>query len=199
VIRQVPLFPLGSVLFPGGPLALRIFETRYVDMVRRCMRDGTGFVVTLLMEGAEAGSTSVSTAMIGTEAKIVDFDRLDDGMLGLTCLGVERVRIIETWRAADGLNMAEVEDIPADPPTTIPEDCEHLVIALRHLFPQLPSIYGQWLSPHYEDATWVGNRLAELAPFEASIQQGLMEMTDPWARLRYLSPLIRLQGTSDNH
>jgi len=197
--RRVPLFPLGTVLFPGGPLALRIFETRYVDMVRRCMRDGTGFVVTLLMEGAEAGSTSISTAMVGTEARIVDFDRLDDGMLGLTCIGAERVRIVDTWRESDGLNVAEVEDIPGESSEGIPEDCEHLVTAMRHLFAQLPPVYGQWITPDFGDARWVGNRLAELAPFDPPVRQGLLEMTDPVARLRYLSPLVQLQGDTSAH
>ncbi len=195
----MPLFPLGTVLFPGGPLSLRIFETRYVDMVKRCMRDGTGFIVTLLMEGAEAGTSSVSTAMIGTEARIVDFDRLEDGMLGLTCVGAERVRIIETWRESDGLNVAEVEDIAGEPSEVIPEDCEHLVTAMRHLFAQLPSVYAQWITPEFENARWVGNRLAELAPFDPPVRQGLLEMTEPLERLRYLSPLVQLGGDASAH
>lgn len=194
--RRLPLFPLGTVLFPGGPLALRIFEPRYVDMVGRCMRDGTGFGVMLLMNGREAGGNSVSTAMIGTEARIVDFDRLEDGLLGLTCVGAERVKIIETWREADGLHVADVEDISEEAVVGVPEDCEHLVTALRHLYPQLPPVYGQWLTPRYDDARWVGNRLAELAPFDPPVRQGLLEMDDPITRLRYLAPLVRLDGAA---
>jgi uncharacterized protein len=191
--RRIPLFPLRTILYPGGPMSLRIFETRYIDMVSRCLRDGTGFAVMHLLEGAEAGEGAASTAMIGTEARIIDFDRLEDGLLGLTCLGAERVRIVETWREADGLNVADVEDIPPDPPMAVPDDCAHLIAALRYLFPQLPPIYAQWVTPLFEDAAWVGNRLAELAPFDASTRQGLLEMTDPVERLRYLSPLVRLE------
>ena len=108
--RTLPLFPLGTVLFPAGPLALRIFEPRYVDMVGRCMREGSGFAVVLLVEGAEAGGGSLTTAAIGTEARIVDFDRLEDGLLGLTCVGQGRLRIVRAWREEDGLNVGEVAD-----------------------------------------------------------------------------------------
>jgi Lon protease-like protein len=179
--RRLPLFPLSTVLFPEGPLALRIFEPRYVDMVSRCMRDGSGFAVVLLLEGSEAGQPSVSTAMVGTEARIVDFDRLEDGLLGLTCVGQERVRIISAWREADGLNMAEV------------------ALAVEHLYPTLPSIYPQWAPARYKDARWVGNRLAELAPFDANVRQELLEMSDPLARLRTLSPLVQLRDSDESH
>jgi Lon protease-like protein len=197
--RRLPLFPLSTVLFPEGPLALRIFERRYVDMVSRCMRDGTGFVVVLLLEGAEAGQPSVSTASIGTEARIVDFDRLEDGLLGLTCVGQGRVRIVSTWRESDGLNVAEVEDLPGEREAAVPKDCAHLALAVEHLYPNLPPIYPQWVPPRIEDARWVGNRLAELAPFEANVRQELLEMADPIDRLRYLSPLVQLRDSTESH
>ena len=95
--EEIPLFPLGTGLFPGGPLPLRIFETRYVDMVRRCMREESGFGVVLIERGAEAGAPS-RFVQVGTEAGIVDFDRLDDGLLGLTCVGRERFRVLDAWR-----------------------------------------------------------------------------------------------------
>jgi Lon protease-like protein len=192
--RRLPLFPLRTVLFPGGPLSLRIFEPRYVNMVSRCLREGSGFVVVQLLDGTEAGNHSISTAAIGTEAKIVDFDRLEDGLLGLTCMGAGRVRVIETWQEEDGLHMAELDDLPADPVSAVPNDCRHLVDALEHLYPQLPSLYAQWVPKHLDDATWVGNRLAELSPFDASVRQGLMEMTDPEERLRFLAPLVQIDA-----
>ncbi len=197
--RRLPLFPLSTVLFPEGPLALRIFEPRYVDMVSRCMRDGSGFAVVLLLEGSEAGQRTVSTAEVGTEARIVDFDRLEDGLLGLTCVGQERVRIVSAWREADGLNMAEVEDLPAETAADIPGDCAHLALAVEHLYPTLPSIYPQWAPARYKDARWVGNRLAELAPFDANTRQELLEMSDPLARLRTLSPLVQLRDSDESH
>ncbi len=192
-MRTLPLFPLASVLFPGGPLALRIFEPRYVDMVGRCMRSSTGFGVVLLVEGREAGRGAMTTAAIGTEAGIVDFNRLDDGLLGLTCIGRERVRILRAWRQEDGLNLAEVEDLPADPPAAVPAACAHLPEALRRLYPELEPIYT-WVAPRWEDAGWIGNRLAELAPLDACVKQTLLEFEDPLERLNYLAPMIRLSA-----
>ena len=190
-MRTLPLFPLGSVLFPGGPLALRIFEPRYVDMIGRCMRQSTGFGVVLLVEGREAGGGAMTTAATGTEAQIVDFNRLDDGLLGLTCLGRERLKILRAWRQEDGLNLAEVEDLPPDVPAAVPDWCAHLPEALRRLYPDIQSDYA-WVTPRWDDAVWVGNRLAELAPLEPAVKQGLLELEDPLERLKYLAPLIRL-------
>jgi Lon protease-like protein len=191
-MRTLPLFPLGTVLFPGGPLELRIFEPRYVDMVGRCMKEGSGFGVVLLVEGREAGGGgTLTTAAVGTEARIVDFNRLDDGLLGLTCLGHERLRILRAWRRDDGLNLAEVEDVAADAATAIPDDCVHLSAVLRRLYPDLGASYG-WVAPRWDDASWTSNRLAELAPLEPAVKQGLLELDDPLERLRYLAPLIRL-------
>ena len=192
-----PLFPLGTVLFPGGPLALRIFEPRYVDMVGRCMKDDTGFIVVLIVEGAEAGSGPLTTAAVGTEARIVDFNRLEDGLLGLTCIGAERVRVVRAWRQDDGLNLAEITPLAADPAVVVPGDCAHLPEALRRLYPDLGALYAA-VPPRFDDAAWVGNRLAELAPLEPAIKQGLLELEDPLERLRYLAPMIRLDpGTAD--
>ena len=193
--RTLPLFPLGSVLFPGGPLALRIFEPRYVDMVGRCMRESTGFIVVLIVEGREAGSSTLPTAAVGTEAKIVDFNRLEDGLLGLSCIGQARFRIVSAWRQEDGLNLAEVAEIAPDPEIAIPDDCRHLQEALRRLYPELGEAY-QWVQPRWDDAAWVSNRLAELAPLEPPVKQGLLELIDPIERLQYLAPLIKL-GTTD--
>jgi Lon protease-like protein len=189
--RTLPLFPLGTVLYPAGPLSLRIFEPRYLDMVGRCLKEGTGFGVVLLIDGGEAGRGALTTAAVGTEAAIVDFHRLEDGLLGLTCLGRERLRIERAWRQDDGLNLAEVEDLPADLPGAVPQDCAYLVAALRQLYPELDAVYER-IAPRWDDAGWVANRLAELAPLEPGTKQGLLELVDPLERLRYLAPLIRL-------
>jgi len=191
VTRTLPLFPLGSVLVPGGPLSLRIFEERYLDMVGRCLRESSGFGVVLLIDGHEAGGGATTTASIGTEARIVDFVQLEVGLLGLTCLGAGRLRIVRAWREEDGLNVGEVEDLPEDPEAAVPFDCAHLVAALEQLYPELGGAYER-IVPRFTDAAWVGYRLAELAPFEPSVKQGLLELGDALERLRYLAPLIRL-------
>ena len=83
------------------------------------------------------------------------------------------------------------EDLPADATTEVPAECAHLPEALKRLYPELEPIY-EWVEPHWEDAAWVGNRLAELAPLAPSVKQGLLELDDPLERLRFLAPLIHL-------
>lgn len=189
--RTLPLFPLATVLFPAGPLALRIFETRYLDMVGRCLKQGSGFGVVLVISGEEVGGGALTTASVGTEAGIADFHRLEDGLLGLSCIGRGRLRIERAWQQPDGLHLGEVEDLAPDAPTPIPADCAHLDAALKALYPDVEAGY-QWVQPQWGDAGWTANRLAELAPLEAGVKQGLLELDDPLERLRYLAPLIRL-------
>jgi len=187
--RQLPLFPLNVVLFPGGPLPLRIFETRYLDMVRRCLRESTGFGVVLIRAGAEAGGDA-SFVDIGTEATIVDFDRLEGGLLGITCRGRGRFRVLDAGRQDDGLYVGRVEPLPPEPALAVGPDFGFLSDALRHVLPELGELYAG-IEPHYDDAAWVGCRLAELLPLAAADKQGLLEMTDPLARLAAIAPLIR--------
>jgi Lon protease-like protein len=187
--RELALFPLNTVLFPGGPLPLRIFETRYLDMVRHCLREGRGFGVVLIARGEEAGSPAEFVA-VGTEARIVDFNRLDDGLLGITCLGREKFRVVESWRQADGLNVARVADLPAEPPLSVPGEFAFMAEALKKILPELGDFYGS-VARRFDDAAWVGHRLAELLPLATPDKQALLEMNDPIARLAALAPAIR--------
>ena len=189
--RELPLFPLNTVLFPGGPLPLRIFETRYLDMVRRCLREEGGFGIVLITEGREAGGAA-SFADVGTEARIVDFSRLDDGLLGIRCVGQERFRVLESWRQDDGLNLGHVEDIPAQPAAGLASDYGFMADVLRKVLPELGDVYAG-VPRRFEDAAWVGHRLAELLPLELRQKQALLEMDDPLARLAALAPLLRRQ------
>ena len=105
---ELPLFPLNTVLFPDGLLPLRIFETRYVDMVGWCMREGSPFGVVPIRSGPEVGGV-VEAAELGTSARIVDFSKLPDGLLGITCKGERKFRVLKLWQRPDGLNVGEVE------------------------------------------------------------------------------------------
>ena len=188
-VRELPLFPLNTVLFPGGPLPLRIFEPRYLDMVSRCLREQTGFAVVLIGEGEEAtGATSF--AATGTEARIVDFSRLEDGLLGITCLGLQRIRVVEAWREADGLNVGRVQDLPEEPTIIVPPEFDFMVDVLRRALPELGDLYAA-VAHRFDDAAWVGHRLAELLPLAMSDKQALLEMDDPVRRLAAIEPLIR--------
>src|SRR5262252_1411285 len=118
---EIPLFPLNTVLFPGGVLPLRIFEPRYLDMVKRCMREGSTFGVVLIRSGGETQS-SAATYDVGTLAQIVDFDQLPDGLLGITTRGTERFRADQKRVLDDGLHVAEVQKLSADPEVALPEE-----------------------------------------------------------------------------
>lgn len=184
-VRELPLFPLNTVLFPGGPLPLKIFEPRYLDMVSRCLREQSGFAVVLITEGVETAAIA-SFAATGTEARIVDFDRLDGGLLGISCIGRGRVRVLEAWREADGLNRGRVIAIDADPLLPVPSEQAWLGEVVRRVLPEAGDFYR-----HVEmrdDAAWVGNRLAELLPLSLADKQALLELTDPLERLSALEP-----------
>ena len=187
--RELPLFPLNSVLFPGGPLALRIFEPRYLDLVSRCLKEGSGFGVVRLDAGREAGGPA-DFSDTGTEARIVDFSRLEDGLLGITCLGQERIRVLEAWRQPDGLNVGLVEDLPPDPRLAVPEEYAFMEEILQRILPELGEGYAL-VPQRFGDAAWVGNRLSEMLPLETEDKQVLLEMTDPAARLEALAEVVR--------
>lgn len=190
-MHVIPLFPLNVVLFPGGPLPLRIFETRYIDMIRKCMRESTGFGVVLIRAGAETGLAQ--TYDVGTMARIVDFHQLQDGLLGLSCLGGQRFRINSRRRQPDGLNIAEVAELPAEDPTPMPERHAELAELLQSVLPQLGEAY-QGIELHTDDAVWVGYRLAEILPMAPADKQQCLELDDPLRRLDLLAPLIRVSG-----
>ena len=189
---MIPLFPLNAVLFPGGPLKLRIFEPRYVDMIGRCMRDNSVFGVAMIVEGKEAGGPA-TTATVGTSARIVDFEKLPDGLLGITAVGDRSFRLGSVERQADGLNLAQVEWLDAEPSVPVPPSCEPFVLLLQHALPELAPLYD--FSPvSYDDASWVGARLVELLPLPPAEKQLCLEMQDPLRRLDHLRSRVQLRS-----
>ncbi len=186
-----PLFPLSTVLFPGGPLPLRIFETRYVDMVRHCMRERCPFGVVLIQAGSEVGARAAGTlCRVGTTARIVDFDSLPDGLLGISCCGERRFHIQRHWQQEDGLHRADLEFWPPESPVELPAEFRHLGELLEKVLPELGELYAS-VPGNFRDASWVGCRLAEILPISLSEKQSCLELDDPIARLARLNPLIR--------
>ena len=185
----IALFPLHTVLFPGGPLPLRIFETRYTDMVRRCTRTQEPFGVVLIQEGDEAGVVA-TTATVGCTARIVDFHTLHDGLLGISCVGERKFRVLRVWRADDGLNMGEVAWLPVEPELPVPADCERLASTLRRALEELAEHYEN-VARKFDDAAWIGSRVAELLPIELADKQALLELDDPLERLRSLLTVVK--------
>jgi Lon protease-like protein len=186
---ELPLFPLNTVLFPQGPLALRIFEPRYVDMVRKCMRDGAPFGVVMIRSGQEAGAVS-SAAEIGTSSLIVDFNQMPDGLLGIICTGEQKFRIEDRHVQPDGLNVGTITWLPHEAPQPLPTQHAHLGQLLKKVLPQLGDLYKSMAGP-FDDAGWVGMRLAEILPISLAERQECLEIDDPLARLERLAPFIR--------
>lgn len=189
--EELALFPLNTVLFPGGPLPLRIFEPRYVDMVRACLREERGFGVVLIRGGSEIGPAQFEA--IGTLARIVDFHALADGLLGLTTLGERRFRVRTHQCRRDGLHVGQVQWLEIESPQPLPAEYQHLPAILETLLREAPELYAH-LERRPDDVSWVSCRLAELLPLTLSSRQFCLELQDPLQRLRLLSALIKPPG-----
>ena len=183
--HEIPLFPLNAVLFPGSTLGLRIFEARYLDMVRECARSGRGFGVCLIMQGHEAGEPALPAA-VGTLASIVDFDTLPDGLLGISVTGGARFRVQKSRVRGNGLVIGEVREWPDEPIMPVPVEFSLLPAILERLAEQAGLSWRNGPRERYEDASWVGFRLAELLPLGDAERQHLLEVTDPMDRLTAL-------------
>jgi len=183
---DLPLFPLSTVLFPGGQLQLRIFEARYLDLVRDCARDGSGFGVCLILEGGEVGEPAIPAAF-GTLARISDFHTLPGGLLGIQVRGGERFHVEETRVRSNGLVHARVRFLPDEPVVTVPAEHGLLATILERLLERIGGAPARVERARYDDASWLGFRLAETLPLEAHERQELLQMTDPLARLGRLT------------
>ena len=182
---DIPLFPLNSVLFPGGVLELRVFERRYLDLVRDCARSGAGFGVCLILHGREAGEPAVPAA-VGTVARIVDFYTSDDGLLGIRADGGVRFRVTHTRVRDNGLVHGDAQFWPDEPVVPVPPEHALLATILERLLERMDSAHARGGRGHYDDASWVGFRLGEALPLENRERQHLLQMTDPLERLQQL-------------
>lgn len=193
-MRTVPLFPLRTVLFPGGTLPLRIFEPRYVDMIRWCMRESSGFGVVLLKEGTDVLDASAPKDLpnifsVGTEAQIIDFDQADNGLLGIVVRGGEKFTVLGCEVEPGGLLRGQVRTL-AEPAAPITEGYQPLLDVLKDLLAH-PLI--QELNPQTdvgEDRS-VSYRLADLLPIAPELKQTFLQMADPRERLAQLEHVIK--------
>ncbi|NCT66853.1 MAG: peptidase S16 [Rhodanobacteraceae bacterium] len=183
---ELPLFPLATVLFPGGPLTLRIFEPRYLDLVRESARRDAPFGVCLILEGEEVGAPA-RPATVGTLARITDFYTLPDGLLGISAEGGGRFQVASTRVRDNGLLLGQARLWPDEPQLPVPPEHGLLATILERLLEQLDGVYAQVERARLDDASWVGFRLAELLPLAQPEKQHLLEMTDPLQRLAQLA------------
>lgn len=185
----LPLFPLHSVLVPGGALGLRVFEPRYLDLVRECGRSGGTFGICLILEGSEAGAPATPAAW-GTEAVIEDFDRDEDGLLVLQVRGARRFRVRQVRVRDNGLVVAGVEWQPDDPQAPVRPEHALLRDVLAGILEQAGSDPYAVPKARMQDAAWIGWRLAELLPLEDGQRLGLLQEADPHARLQKILDFI---------
>ena len=189
---RVPIFPLNAVLFPDGLLPLRVFELRYVDMTRDCLKREQPFGVCLIHEGDEVGAPAVPEE-IGCLAKILDWDMREQGILNLKTRGSQRFRILARETSRQGLISADVELIPPDASIAVPEkfaSCSRLLEMV--VADQGKPVFAE---PHaFEDAAWVSYRLTEILPVPLVAKQKLLELTDSLGRLSILQRFLESHG-----
>ncbi|MGD9942485.1 MAG: LON peptidase substrate-binding domain-containing protein [Burkholderiaceae bacterium] len=196
---ELAIFPLNTVLFPGGVLPLRIFEARYLDMVRECTSSGRPFGVCLITDGNEVGTAAEHEA-VGCMARIVDFDTDARGLLNLRTIGEQRFRVIERRIADNGLIRAEIEAIAPDADAPVPQSfagCSTLVHRLvDDLEAREPDPMRRMIAEPYafESAVWVGNRLCEFLPIQPRARQKLMELDDAETRLSLIHQYLQQHG-----
>jgi len=184
---QLPLFPLSSVVMPGGLMPLRLFERRYIDMVKECFRNGSGFGICLSRHGSASGQPS-EPYPIGTSVSIIDFDQGADGLLQITARGEEEFSVLNYATSDTGLIVGEVQMLPTKEVTPMEPDFELLSDKLELILSYLESD-TRFDEKHLDDADWVCHRLLEVLPLAPDAKFELLQMTTNSERLHSLSGL----------
>jgi uncharacterized protein len=192
-MKSLPLFPLGAVLLPGGRMPLRVFEPRYVDLVRDCLKQSSEFGVVWIREGREVVSAPESAmpklAQLGTTARIVDWDSLPGGMLGVTIEGEQKFRLLSTTQQANFLVVGEVEPLAPEPEIALPERAADLVQLLQQLVLH-PTIASLNLPLDTLDSGRLTHVVAQLLPIPEANKFSLLAELDPLQRLDRLLELL---------
>ncbi|MBG6070549.1 MULTISPECIES: LON peptidase substrate-binding domain-containing protein [unclassified Polaromonas] len=217
-LTSLPLFPLGTVLYPGGLLPLQIFEVRYLDMIGKCHKTGAPFGVVSLTQGSEVrkpANASVKNAApsgdgfaneafhtVGTLAKIIEYSVPQAGLMVVQCQGIHRFSITRREKLKHGLWIADVVRMEDDLPVKIPHDLQKAADALGKLIKGLlngdtPVETMPLLAPYQlDDCSWVANRWCELLPLPPAVKQQLMELDNPLLRLELVCDILERNGIS---
>ena len=194
----LPLFPLKTVLFPGCVLDLQIFEARYLDMIARCMKQGTGFGVVCILEGSEVGDAPDDIALIGCEALIRDFQQQENGLLGIRVEGGRRFGVLSAERQRDQLLVAEVEWLDVIPEQPLEEEDQDLLALLKALA-EHPMVAALNMNTEVAGQQSLSNQLAYLLPFAEADKIELLQVNDPQQRLDGIQVLLdEIQGEALN-
>ena len=192
VAIKVPIFPLKTVLFPDSMLTLRVFEQRYMDMTKHCLRENLPFGVCLIKEGEEVGAPAIPE-QIGCLAKITDWDMHQQGILNINIQGMQRLNIQSLKPDNNGLIMATILNVSAEPHQPVPEPLQSCVTMLKRIVQEAGK--DKFLAPlKFDDAAWVSYRLAETLPIKLIAKQSMLEMNNSITRLQILASFLKKQG-----
>lgn len=205
----LPLFPLGTVLFPGALLPLQLFELRYLHMIGECERQGTGFGVVTLTQGREVHRPGVATEQfeaMGTRVHIERIERPQPGLVMVWCRGVEKFQIRSSQQRSDGLWTGQVQALPPEPTVQVPEDLQHLSTQMHEALTQLsaqlsdkantidsakPSPVTHWAEAwRLQDCSWLSNRWGELLPLPVQMKYRLFALQEPLMRLELVGDMV---------
>ena len=196
-VTQLPLFPLGTVLFPGALLPLQLFELRYLQMIGECERQGTGFGVVTLSQGREVhrpGEAAEQFEAMGTRVQIERIERPQPGLVMVWCRGVEKFRIEATQQRSDGLWTGQVQALPPEPTVQVPDDLQHLSVQMHEVLTQLsaqPSEVPHWAEAwRLQDCSWLSNRWGELLPLPLQMKYRLFALQEPLVRLELIGDMV---------
>lgn len=194
----LPLFPLGTVLFPGGVLPLQVFEVRYLDMIGRCQRLGRPFGVVALAQGREVrqpGADEERLHGVGTLARIARLEQPQPGLLLIECRGGQRFALDRTSRLKHGLWVGDIHRLLPDPAVPVPDDLRHVAETLRRVHQRLrthapPAPLPPAEESDWDDCGWVANRWGELLPLPLATRQRLMALDNPLLRLELVADML---------
>jgi hypothetical protein len=218
---SLPLFPLHTVLFPGGVLPLRIFEVRYLDLISRCHREGAPFGVVCLSQGSEVRQPRRQAepaaamgddfepqafAAVGTVAHIVELESPQPGLMMIRCTGGRRFRLSSREQLKHGLWVGDAQWLPDDLPVPVPPDLAHVQLALERLAQHMQATMSQIdalpIKPPYrwDDCGWLANRWCEILPVSPKLKQQFMALENPLVRLELVADLLaqlKIGGPTD--
>lgn len=187
----MPLFPLQTVVFPGGLLPLKVFEPRYMEMVTQVISERASFGICAIYEGRET-DVSVKHHAVGTQVQVIDWDMPQPGILHIQTRALERIVVRTSHKEANSLLIGEVEDVSVESATAVPPELALSVEILHQIIKEIGA--DKFARPHdYDNAVWVGYRLSEVLPLKLSIRQNLVEMNDSVARLTILTDFLKKQ------
>ena len=185
--NKIPIFPLKSIILPGGQFPLRIFERRYLDMIRDSLKTNSGFVIALTKKDADYISSVHDYACY---VNIVDWSQLDGGLLGITVEGKSLVTLSNCKLDETNLLRGDAQQIKSSIDHLIPQKYQILSKFYRKIYPEIKA-YIFHNKPKYNDANWIGFRLIECLPIEISDKADLISTNEPLDRLEKILHIVK--------